>query len=271
MEDLNQGENAALGVTTALIEGAILQPTMYWKVMRQQGLPLSVNPMRMYRGFGAALFNEMGQMALQFPLTGLFKGILRDQGEGSEADGKIGANDLIGAMGGGAVTAIFASPVELVMIQQQTVGGTLFGTPIRVLREHGIGNAGFFRGLALASVRDSIYVGGMLGVAPLASQYFQQKHGMTNLPATLAGSALGGIMGGVLSHPFDVVKTCMQGDMGQTKYTSATATLATLLKESGPRRLADGMFWRTFNITATVYIANECCARLPPYVTAFTR
>ena len=36
-------------------------------------------------------------------------------------------------------------------------------------------------------------------------------------------------------------------------------------------RLWHGATWRTINITATVYIANEGCNRLPPYITALTR
>ena len=40
MEGLSSVENGILGVTTALLEGVLLQPTLYWKNMRQQGLPL---------------------------------------------------------------------------------------------------------------------------------------------------------------------------------------------------------------------------------------
>ena len=38
-----------------------------------------------------------------------------------------------------------------------------------------------------------------------------------------------------------------------------------------PSRLMHGATWRTINITATVYIANECCGRLPPYIRRITR
>ena len=49
----------------------------------------------------------------------------------------------------------------------------------------------------------------------------------------------------------------MQGDMTQATYGGTLATARTLLK-SGVGRFLDGCFWRTFNITATVYVANEC-------------
>ena len=253
--ELSEGENALLGVTAALIEGVLLQPTVYWKNMRQQKLPLSVDPRLIYRGMGAALTNEAGQMGLQFVITGLLK---------SSMPMPTPASDLTAAVGGGVVVALFASPVELVMIQQQRFGGSLLGTPLNIVRRHGLAGQGLFRGLGLAMIRDGIYVGGMLGLAPIAQQQLSDR-GMATLPATMWGSALGGILGGVLSHPFDVVKTCMQGDLAQKDFGGALASTRTLLK-SGVSRLFDGCFWRTFNITATVYIANECCLRLPPYL-----
>ena len=257
--ELTEGENAVLGVTAAIMEGVLLQPTLYWKNMRQQNLPLSVDPRLIYRGMGAALTNEAGQMGLQFVITGLLK---------SYMPAPTPTSDLAAAVGGGMIVALFASPVELVMIQQQRFGGSLLGTPLNIMRTHGLMGQGLFRGLGLAIVRDGIYVGGMLGLAPIAQQQLSDR-GMATLPATMWGSALGGILGGVISHPFDVVKTCMQGDLAQRDFGGALASTRTLLK-SGVSRLFDGCFWRTFNITATVYVANECCMRLPPYLKRLT-
>jgi hypothetical protein len=49
------------------------------------------------------------------------------------------------------------------------------------------------------------------------------------------------------------------------------ATARKLLGEGGYSRLLSGVTWRTLNICCTVWIANECCNRLPPYVKAITR
>jgi solute carrier family 25 carnitine/acylcarnitine transporter 20/29 len=276
MEGLSSVENGILGVTTALLEGVLLQPTLYWKNMRQQGLPLSVDPRLIYRGMGAALCNEAGQMAMQFAVTGLLKSYFScapseasEAAEAAPGGASSFVTDMAAAAGGGAIVAVFASPVELVMIQQQRFGGSLVGTPVQIMRAHGA--ATLFRGLGLAAARDAIYVGGMLGVAPVAQQQLVEGQGMAVLPATLWSSALGGVAGGVLSHPFDVVKTCMQGDLKQETYRGALASAGTLLRSGGARRFLDGCFWRTFNITATVYVANECCVRLPPYLTRLTR
>ena len=149
MEDLSEPENAGLGVFTAVVETSLLQPTLYWKNARQQRLPITLDPRIVYRGIGASLVNEAGQMALQFSLSGRLKELL---------------SDVPAAALGGLLAAAFASPVELVMIQQQRFGGSLLSTPLKIVQSHGIFGAGLFRGLGRAALRDAIYVGGMLGV-----------------------------------------------------------------------------------------------------------
>jgi hypothetical protein len=64
MENLSEHENLILGGLTAFVVGITLQPTLYWKNAAQQGRPFSLNPKVLYRGFGAALLAEVGQVAL---------------------------------------------------------------------------------------------------------------------------------------------------------------------------------------------------------------
>jgi hypothetical protein len=199
---LSDAENVQLGVVAALIEGLILQPTLYWKNAMAQNLPVSLNPFIMYRGTGAALCNEMGQMGLQFGLTGFFQHVY-------------GANmttvqEFSSATMGGAATAFFATPVEAIMIQQQRFGGALIGTSMRIITDFGFLRGGMMRGLEAAILRDSIYVSGLLGVTPIMQDYLMREHGMSTLNAGFWASGIGGILGAIPSHPLDVVKTCMQ-------------------------------------------------------------
>ena len=122
-----------------------------------------------------------------------------------------------------------------------------------------------------AVLQDILYVGGMLGVTPLAQARLEERSGASAAVCSLWASAIGGIVGGVLSHPFDVVKTCMQGDLERRSFGTVPQALRKLLAEGGPSRLFHGVTWRTVNITATVWIANECCMRLPPYVRLIPR
>jgi hypothetical protein len=43
-----------------------------------------------------------------------------------------------------------------------------------------------------------------------------------------------GVFAAIPSHPFDVVKTCMQGDLKKETYKSFSSTFAYLYKEVGP-------------------------------------
>lgn len=133
----------------------------------------------------------------------------------------------------------------------------------------------------------------MLGLTPAIQAELKDSYDASPAVASFWASMAGGIAGGVLSHPFDVIKTCstlspsintlpltstldshqmtstclaVQGDLERKSYGGAFGTASSLVGAGGFPRLLHGVFWRTVNITATVYIANECCCRLPPYV-----
>jgi solute carrier family 25 citrate transporter 1 len=172
---LSDVENVQLGVIAALIEGIVLQPTLYWKNAMAQGLPTSINPFVVYRGTGAALCNEMGQMGLQFGLTGFFQHVY--------GVNMTKTQEFSSATMGGALTAFFATPVEAVMIQQQRFGGALIGTCMRITTDFGFLSGGMMRGLEAAILRDAIYVSGLLGVTPLAQDWLMTTYDMSALNA----------------------------------------------------------------------------------------
>ena len=278
---LTETENALLGGVTAVTIAVTLQPTLYWKNARQQNLPLTLDPRLLYRGMGPQLANEIGQLGLAFGATSALKQALPATPSG----------ELTAASAAGALVALFASPCELLMIQQQRHGTGVFETPLRVLRSHGLGIL-LGRGLGMAMARDAIYVGGMLGATPVCSDWLIAAMGRsssrsstsegdsssssavsagTAALASLAASMLGGIIAAIPSHPLDVIKTCQQGDLEATTYKGPMQTAKALVKEGGLWRLLNGVTWRTVNIVTTVWIANEMIQRLPPYVKAVTR
>jgi hypothetical protein len=185
-------------------------------------------------------------MALQFGMTAY---IQKNSG---------GTGDLGGAIAGGMLTALIAAPIELVMIQQQLHGGTLVSTPSKIIKNYGFGVKGLMRAFTVTVWRDAIYVGSMLGVTPLLQTYFEEEHKQSMALASFNASLIGGILAAVPSHPFDIVKTCMQGDLDQKLYTSARSTVATMYHQGGIIRFFNGCTWRSLNIVMTVYIANEC-------------
>lgn len=173
--------------------------------------------------------------------------------------------DLVAAVLGGAFASLFASPVELVMIQQQRYGGAFLTTPYRIALTHGVLGKGLMRGLCASAGRDSFYACGLLGITPLLQSYLMKEHGFSTSHAGFHASMVGGLLATLPSQPFDVIKSCMQGDLSQSRYGSFSATVRQLyVNEGGWRRLYSGCFWRTVNITLTIYIANECRVRFMP-------
>jgi len=253
-----------LGTVVAIIEGLIVQPTLYWKNARAQGLKFTLNPRILYRGTGAALANEIQSMQLQFAVTGFLqkRGAQQQHGSSSVAAAAV-SSELGGAIAGGMVTALISAPLELVLIQQQLHGGSFWSTPSRIIKEYGLGSKGMLRALSVTVLRDAIYVGSMLGITPLIQKHFEEKHRQSKVMASLNASLIGGLLAAVPSHPLDLVKTCMQGDLQQITYTSASKTVGLMYRSQGGfSRFFHGCLWRSINIVATVYIANECKNRL---------
>ncbi len=266
---LSEGQNFALGTVAAFIEAVILQPTLYWKNAKAQNMPFTLDPRLLYRGTGASIFNECQMMGFQFCFTSFFQRhisiILGERHEAINQELRQQQEDFLSAAFGGVFAAVFASPVELIMIQQQRFGGSFISTPVNVIRKYGFFGHGLMRGLTAAAGRDSIYVCGMLGVTPIVQTYLEEKHQYSQSKASFFASMLGGVVAAVPSHPFDVVKTCMQGDVEQKQYKSVSKTIKQLWLEGGLQRMFSGCLWRTINITGTVYIANECRNYMSPF------
>lgn len=259
-KDLNEYQNTLLGITAAFIEGIILQPTVYWKNAKALKLPFSFNPLVLYRGTVASIFNECQMMGLQFGFTGFYQKLLINSSS-SKFEAKV--QEFVSASLGGISGAFFACPVELIMIQQQINGGTSVGTLLTVLNRKKI-----FRGLIPTIARDSIYVTGMLGVTPVVQKYLIEKKDFSVSAAGFHASLIGGVLAALPSHPFDIVKTCMQAkDLNAPKeeILNVRETIGRLYSDGGMRRIYSGGAWRTFNITATVYVANECRVRMSPF------
>jgi hypothetical protein len=197
----------------------------------------------------------MQMMGLQFVLTRLFQRLYNCK------DGLSRAQEYSSAFMGGAVSALFAAPVEHIMIQQQRYGGSMYSTLKNLVSEFGVSK--LTRGMLPAVYRDSIYVSGMLGVTPILQDILIKEHDLSVTTAGFWASMFGGVIAALPSQPFDIVKTCMQGDTYQKDYKGMIDTAKKLYSQGKIRRFYDGCFWRTFNIVATVYIANECRVRFP--------
>ena len=116
----------------------------------------------------------------------------------------------------------------------------------------------------LASIREGLFTAGYLGITPLLSRYFQENYNTHENNSKVYASIIAGLIAAPLSHPFDTMKTGMQGDVQRTKYGSMRETYLAMQKEGGPRRFFNGLFFRTLRMIMGIYIINECKLRLAP-------
>jgi hypothetical protein len=251
MQKLSAVENMGVGVVSGAIEVIILQPMLYCKNATQQGLKLSLDPRVLYRGIGMSVTNMSILTGLQFPLTGMVANVMTGganrQMSGSE---QIGAGFL-----GGAISGLACAPMELSMIQQQRFGGSLLGTPMRIVSEFGL--LTLMRGLVTSCGREGLFTAGVLGIAPVFANTLKEDYGFNEL-AKPCGAVGAGVVAATLSHPLDTIKTCMQGDIERKQYGTLTETAKTLLKEGGPQRFFSGWHWRTGRMICAVYLLSSC-------------
>ena len=266
--ELSDVENVGVGMLAAFIEGVMLQPTLYWKNARAQGLPFTMKPSVVYRGTSTSILNEVQMMGLQFGLTGALQraylSFLLGKAVGdSEAKGATFSfrDEVVVATAGGMLSAVFSSPIELIMIQQQLSGDSIPTVAARIVRTNGILSSGMGRGLLPCVMRDGIYTAGLLGVTPATQRVFMEHYGHSEQVAGVYASVVGGLGCAFLSHPFDLVKTCMQGDLERARFGSASSITRHLYSSAGLGRFFHGLMWRSINIVGTIYIANEIRVR----------
>ena len=148
------------------------------------------------------------------------------------------------------------------MIQQQRFGGSTLGTPARIVAEHGASSLG--RGITTTMGREAMFTMSMLGITPLIQEKLVKSSGMEKNVALAAGSLTGALLAGVVTHPMDTIKTCLQGDIERKKFTTNVGTFKTLMSEAGASAFFRGWSFRTGRMILAIGIMNECKLQLSP-------
>jgi solute carrier family 25 2-oxodicarboxylate transporter 21 len=147
-----------------------------FKFCKQEGRALPTSIGGWYRGVGVQAGTVAPITAIQMMVNGILQGtVLR--GEAREVTA---AENIACAMGAGAFSALVYSPVDLTTIQQQKLNLSPGATMAHIVREHGA--AGVFRGFMSMALREAIYTGGYLGLAPVLSSQFSEMAAFENSP-----------------------------------------------------------------------------------------
>lgn len=251
-KELNELQNATVGMTVGVIEVLILQPFNYAKNMVQQKQPISMNPKIMYRGVGANCINMGSCTMIQFAVGGKLKNSVL----AGEDRPLLAYEEMACGAAAGFVSATVGSPLELIMIQQQRKGGGTAAT----IKEIVANPANIARGFTGAAIREALWTCGYLSIPPIVRGHLMESYPDTfdtNDKARIPAALLGGLFGCYLSHPVDTIKTCMQGDIERQTYGGFVNTAGKLYAESGIPGFYRGATFRYGRMVCAVFIMDS--------------
>jgi hypothetical protein len=154
----------------------------------------------------------------------------------------------------GFASGIVASPFELLMTQQQLRGGSIGANSYRLLAG---GPSYSLRGLMPTCFREGIFAAAYLGLAPVIRQKLGEAAPGTNQEALRVVAAVGSAaVCGALSHPFDTVKTCMQGDVEQQTYGRMSQSFSKINMSGGVSALYRGIEFRFLRQVWQVWVLD---------------
>jgi len=185
------------------------QPTVSWKNALQEGRPITFNPLVLYRGVWINAATIMPITCSQFAVSrALELQILKDGATNLTDAQKIGCAAM-----GGCASSLFSCPAELTILQQQKTGDTLGTTLRRITSQYGV--TSLYRSIGCTAIREGVYSVGYLGVCPIIQSRLAEVEALKDKPYTtwILGAFSAGLMGAVCSHPFDTIKTRMQGNL----------------------------------------------------------
>ena len=237
-----------------MIEVLLLQPFNYAKNMVQQQRPISLNPMVMYRGVAANCINMGSCTMIQFAVGGKLKNQISASNQDPTKPLSLQQEMTCGIIAG-TTSAIVGSPLELIMIQQQRKGGgvatrlgDIFQNPTNITR-----------GFVGAAIREALWTCGYLSIPPVVRRSLMDSYPETfdtNDKARVPAALLGGLFACYLTHPFDTIKTCMQGDIEREIYGNFIQTASKIRNDSGIPGFYRGATFRYGRMVCAVFIMD---------------
>ena len=264
LQKLSSTQNLGLGMLSGVCCKMMNYPLLSTKNRVQQGLSVTLNPSIVYRGLPMACLNLGGTTAVQFFATGFFQKVIA--GDKQVTDRQKNAAAFLGGIASGIPCSLW----ELIMIQQQRFGTSIIRTPVQIFSDFGA--SGLARGVIMTMGRESLYTMAMLGVTPTIQKQLSEKFNLEGNLALAVGALSGSFFSATITHPMDTIKTCMQGDLQQTKYTNIRETGQSLAKEYGVAQgLFKGLSWRIGLITTTFFLVNKIKQTMAPIVFPFLK
>lgn len=231
--NLTAVHHTAIGAFAGAVEVCVMQPTVAVKNALQEGRAIPRAPGLLYRGLGINAGSMAPITAVQFGSARLYEDALS-----TFKGGKLAQGERIGvAAFAGATSSLISSPAELLMIQQQRTGDTLSGAARRVISTYGVSK--MYRGIGATAMRESLYVGGYMGLMPALRDFLAVQPSFQQLPngsAIAAAGVTAGLLAAAASQPADTVKTRMQAlldSKAAPEYATLRSTISHVTQTGG--------------------------------------
>jgi hypothetical protein len=184
--------NPLIGFIVGVTDASVNHPLWAIKVRQQIGLPFTLSPSVLYRGFFPHAISSVPMDMLQVSVGHMCMDYLPDK--------KISywEKRFFSGLLGGLSASLISTPVELVMTrQQQDVGFR------DVLKRNPL------RGFMMTALRDSIFCCGFFAGVPLSRDYLESR-GLISPIACVASGLGSGVITAIISQPFDTLKSKIQ-------------------------------------------------------------
>ena len=231
-ENPTLAQEATSGCVAAVSEVLVNHPFWTIKTRRQQGMPFTLSPRVLYSGFFPNMASMMPITAAQMGSFHVFQSVLF-------ADSQDAWSKAASGFSAGAVAAMFAGPVEMVMTHQEP-RQRFVATAQALMKQGGVGR--LYTGCAMTAMRDGGFTVGYI-VAPEVIKPLMQPYFESDKAAVFWSKIVAGVGAAVASQPFDTIKTAQQ---------SAAQSVTDAIKNP-----FKGGLWRGVRVVSAVYIMSS--------------
>jgi len=127
----------------------------------------------------------------------------------------------------------------------------------------------FFRGLTGTAVREALWTCGYLSIPPIVRQYLRESYPEkfdSDAKARVPASLLGGLFACYLTHPFDTIKTCMQGDIERKTYNTFVQTGKMIFEQHSIFGFYRGATFRYGRMVCAVFMMDTLQGIVGPFL-----
>ncbi len=240
-------ESIGIGAVTGFSAVSVYVPTWAIKMRMQCGLPYTLNPRLLYKGYTTGL-------SVMVPATA-FEMFNTSRVESFSSEKTVTAKErVVSSFLGGLTASILTNPLNLIGTQQHKHDTTPYKVVSTMVRQQGLRS--LFIGLPTIAVADGLFNCAFYGLFPPVKYYLKDYTFNNDTFAAFAASALVGIPTAALTHPIDLIKTRQHLFADEKGMHGFTKSVKEIYKNNGKMAFFKAFVPRTIGMTCTVLAAG---------------